>query len=81
MTDGFQLEGHGPQAYERYLVPAFFEPCADELLELAAPAAGEHVLVLACAPGWWPAGWRPEWHRHRYRRQRRDDGIRRIVGG
>jgi ubiquinone/menaquinone biosynthesis C-methylase UbiE len=48
---GFQLDEHGPPAYERYLVPAFFDPCANELLELAAPAPGERVLDLACGTG------------------------------
>jgi ubiquinone/menaquinone biosynthesis C-methylase UbiE len=51
LTEGFQIEGQGPQAYDRYLVPAFFGPCANELLELAAPAAGERVLNLACGTG------------------------------
>jgi ubiquinone/menaquinone biosynthesis C-methylase UbiE len=51
VSDGFQLEGPGPHAYERYLVPAFFGPCARELLGLAAPAAGERVLDLACGTG------------------------------
>jgi ubiquinone/menaquinone biosynthesis C-methylase UbiE len=32
-------------------VPAFFGPCADELLALAAPVAGERVLDLACGTG------------------------------
>ena len=51
MSDGFQLQAQGPEAYERYLVPAFFDPCASELLELAAPAAGDRVLDLACGTG------------------------------
>jgi ubiquinone/menaquinone biosynthesis C-methylase UbiE len=47
----FQLDGEGPQAYERYLVPTFFAPCADQLLELAAVQPGERVLDLACGTG------------------------------
>ena len=31
------------EAYERLLVPRFFVPCAEELLGLAAPAAGERA--------------------------------------
>lgn len=48
--DGFQLDGSGPED-ERYLVPAFFAPCADELLASAEPLAGRRVLDLACGTG------------------------------
>jgi ubiquinone/menaquinone biosynthesis C-methylase UbiE len=51
MSQGFQLEGHGPQAYERYLVPAFFDGCARQLLDLAPPAPGQRVLDVACGTG------------------------------
>lgn len=51
MTERFQLEAAGPAAYERYLVPAFFAPCADELLSNAPPRPGERVLDLACGTG------------------------------
>ena len=47
----WQLEAHGPQAYERYLVPAFFAPCADQLVEAAALVPGERVLDVACGTG------------------------------
>ncbi len=40
-----------PEGYERLLVPRFFVPCADELLRLAAPAAGERALDVACGTG------------------------------
>jgi ubiquinone/menaquinone biosynthesis C-methylase UbiE len=50
-SEGFQLEGEGPRAYERYLVPAFFRPCADLLLDLAAAGPGERVLDVACGTG------------------------------
>jgi ubiquinone/menaquinone biosynthesis C-methylase UbiE len=51
MTEGFQLESAGPAAYERYLVPTFFAPCAGELLATAPPRPGERVLDLACGTG------------------------------
>ena len=40
MTHGFDLDGHGPHAYERLLVPALFTGCADRLVDLARPATG-----------------------------------------
>ena len=48
---GWQLEGDAAQAYERYLVPAFFGPFADRLVELAAPRAGDRALDVACGTG------------------------------
>ena len=51
MTEGFQLDEHGPGAYEKYLVPAFFEPCADALVGLARPVPGEYTLDVACGTG------------------------------
>jgi SAM-dependent methyltransferase len=47
----WQLEAQGPRAYERYLVPAFFAPCADQLVEAAALVPGERVLDVACGTG------------------------------
>jgi SAM-dependent methyltransferase len=47
----FQLEGQGPEAYERYLVPAFFRDCAHLLVEAAALGPRERVLDLACGTG------------------------------
>ena len=47
----FQLAGTTPEAYERYLVPVLFAPCADQLIELAAPGPGERVLDVACGTG------------------------------
>jgi ubiquinone/menaquinone biosynthesis C-methylase UbiE len=51
MSQGFQLEGQGPYAYERFLVPAFFASCAEQLLELAPVAPGQRVLDVACGTG------------------------------
>ena len=51
MSQGFQLEGQGPFAYERFLVPAFFAPCAEQLLDLAPAAPGQRALDVACGTG------------------------------
>ena len=48
MTTGWQLDTDSAEAYERYLVPAIFEPFARAL---AAPVAGERVLDAACGTG------------------------------
>ena len=37
--------------YEQNLVPAIFTPWGRELIALAAPQPGEHVLDLACGTG------------------------------
>jgi len=50
-SQAFQLDAAGPPAYERHLVPAFFAPCADALLSLAPPGAGDRILDLACGTG------------------------------
>jgi ubiquinone/menaquinone biosynthesis C-methylase UbiE len=47
----WQLEENAAESYERYLVPLFFAPGAQYLIELAALIAGEHVLDLACGTG------------------------------
>ena len=51
ISQGFQLQGQGPAAYERYLVPALFAPCASQLLDLVAVEAGDRVLDVACGTG------------------------------
>jgi ubiquinone/menaquinone biosynthesis C-methylase UbiE len=48
---GWQLAGTSQEAYERHLVPAIFAPCAELLLDLAAPAPGERLLDVACGTG------------------------------
>ena len=47
----WQLEGNAAEAYERYLVPAFFGPFADRLIELAEPRAADRMLDVACGTG------------------------------
>jgi SAM-dependent methyltransferase len=51
VEQGFKVAGTGPQAYERYLVPAVFAACADQLLEFAPVAPGQRVLDVACGTG------------------------------
>jgi ubiquinone/menaquinone biosynthesis C-methylase UbiE len=48
---GWQLEESSAEAYERYLVPLFFAPGAEYLVELATPGPGERVLDVACGTG------------------------------
>lgn len=43
--------GNPAEVYQRYLVPALFQPGAEELLRRAAPRPGERVLDLACGTG------------------------------
>jgi ubiquinone/menaquinone biosynthesis C-methylase UbiE len=49
-TEGWQLEGNGAEAYERYLASAFL-PWARALTELAEIREGDRVLDVACGTG------------------------------
>lgn len=46
-----RFAGSVAENYSRYLVPAIFEPWAEDLVALAAPRPGERVLDAACGPG------------------------------
>lgn len=48
---GWQLEGDSAQAYERYLVPAFFTQMAERLIDLVELQADARVLDVACGGG------------------------------
>ncbi|TNY36475.1 methyltransferase domain-containing protein [Thermomonospora catenispora] len=46
----FQLDRDAAKAYQRYLVPPFFAPCAERLFGLVPPRRGR-VLDVACGTG------------------------------
>ena len=48
---GWQLDRHGPAAYEEYLVPAIFESWADRLVDRVAIQPDDRVLDVACGTG------------------------------
>lgn len=48
---GFQLEGSAPEAYEAYLVPTLFAPCAERLLDTVGVGAGARAVDVACGTG------------------------------
>jgi ubiquinone/menaquinone biosynthesis C-methylase UbiE len=49
--ESWQVAGNAAEVYERYLVPAVFQPWAPRLLALVAPQPGERVLDVACGTG------------------------------
>jgi ubiquinone/menaquinone biosynthesis C-methylase UbiE len=49
--EAWQLEGNAAELYERHLVPAITALWAADLVERAAPEAGERVLDVACGTG------------------------------
>jgi SAM-dependent methyltransferase len=51
LTERWQVAAAAAEAYERYMVPAFFGPFAERLIELAAPRPADRVLDVACGTG------------------------------
>lgn len=47
----YKVEKENAELFEAGMVPAWFRPCARELVAFAAPVAGERVLDLACGTG------------------------------
>jgi len=47
----YNVDAENAKLFEAGMVPAWFRPCARELLALAAPAAGERILDLARGTG------------------------------
>jgi SAM-dependent methyltransferase len=50
-ADRWQLEEASAEAYERYAVPSWSRPLAEQLVALAAPRDGERVVDVACGTG------------------------------
>jgi ubiquinone/menaquinone biosynthesis C-methylase UbiE len=50
-NSGWQLLGDGPQAYERYIVPAFSRTWAQDMVARAELQNGERILDLGCGTG------------------------------
>jgi ubiquinone/menaquinone biosynthesis C-methylase UbiE len=51
IESGFQLQGVGPEAYERYMVPIHCTALAQDLVDRMRLRPGEHVLDVACGTG------------------------------
>jgi ubiquinone/menaquinone biosynthesis C-methylase UbiE len=50
-VNSWQIAGNSPAAYEEYLVPGFFKPWAETLVQLSSPSAGSTILDVACGTG------------------------------
>jgi ubiquinone/menaquinone biosynthesis C-methylase UbiE len=50
-VESWQIAGDSPAAYEEYLVPGFFKPWADKLVQLSPPSPGSEILDVACGTG------------------------------
>ena len=50
-VESWQIAGDSPAAYEEYLVPGFFKPWAETLVQLSSPAPGSTILDVACGTG------------------------------
>jgi ubiquinone/menaquinone biosynthesis C-methylase UbiE len=48
---GWQLNGDGPSAYEKYIVPAYTGAWAKEIVNRACLCQGEKILDVACGTG------------------------------
>ncbi len=48
---GWQLSGDGPDAYEKYIVPAYTGAWAKEIVNRACLGVGEKILDVACGTG------------------------------
>lgn len=51
MGEEWSLAGAGPETYEKFQVPAVFEPLARLLLDRVGLEVGAHVLDVACGTG------------------------------
>lgn len=51
VKSGWQLSEDGPNAYEKYVVPAFSKAWAQEIVNRACLLGGEKVLDVACGTG------------------------------
>ena len=48
---GWQLSGDGPNAYEKYIVPAYTGAWASEIVNRACLGKDEKILDVACGTG------------------------------